>query len=265
MDKIIKKKKSVTPVFNSSFNGSATLYLLDNTYSGRISDNRCALIYTINGFVTVKTERTTVLSDGQVMLLNGSCDLTVKSVGNTKANCVIIIFNDSFVNCDSFVKGTFLSKVSPNTAMYFNSIISNLSSEEKLYSITVKNLLFALLSDVISSTLIFDKRDISELAKHFKSSADGFLLNCERIYDVYKKYNVSHTSLIKEFKTLTGKTPVEYVAIKRLENACSLLLNTSLTVEEISNCLDYTSVSHFIKKFKFYFNTTPLSYRKSNI
>ena len=108
-------------------------------------------------------------------------------------------------------------------------------------------------------------RDISDLANHFKSSADEYLFNCERIYDVYKKYNVSHTSLIKEFKTLTGKTPVEYVATKRLENACKLLRNTTLSVEEISNCLDYTSVSHFIKKFKLLFNTTPLSYRKNGM
>ena len=265
MDKIIKKKKSVTPVFNSSFNGSATLYLLDNTFNGRISDNRCALIYTISGYVTVLTDKTTVLSDGQVMLINGNNDLTVKSVGMAKANCVIIIFNDSFINFDNFVKGTFLSKISSNTATYFESIIGNLSSEEKLYSITVKNLLFTLLSDVIAGLLIFNKRDISDLANHFKSSADEYLFNCERIYDVYKKYNVSHTSLIKEFKTLTGKTPVEYVATKRLENACKLLRNTTLSVEEISNCLDYTSVSHFIKKFKLLFNTTPLSYRKNGM
>ena len=265
MDKIIKKKKSVTPVFNSSFNGSATLYLLDNTFNGHISDNRCALIYTISGFVTVKSDHSTVLTDGNVMLINGISDVTVTSVGNTSANCVIIIFNDSFIDCASFIKGTFLSKISQNTANYFNSVVGNLSSDEKLYNITVKNLLFALLSDVIASTLIFNKRDICELANHFKSSADEYLFNCERIYDVYKKYNVSHTSLIKEFKNLTGKTPVEYVAIKRLENACELLQNTTLSVEEISNCLDYTSVSHFIKKFKLLFNTTPLSYRKSNI
>ena len=264
MEKIIKKKKSVTPVFNSSFNGSATLYLLNDTFSGRISPNHCALIYTTSSFVTVKTDDTYVLSDGQVMLLNGETDLTIKSVGKEKANCVIIIFNDSFINFDNFVKGTFLSKISPNTATYFESIFGNLFSEEKLHNITVKNLLFALVSDVISSTLIFSKRDICEVANHFKSNADEYLYNCERIYDVYKKYNVSHTSLIKEFKNLTGKTPVEYVATKRLESACDLLVNTTLSVEEISNCLDYNSVSHFIKKFKLLYNTTPLSDRKDN-
>lgn len=265
MDKIIKKKKSVTPVFNSSFNGSATLYLLDNTFSGRISDNRCVLIYTINGFVTVKTDKTIVLKNNQVMLVNGGIDLAVKSVSNEKANCVIIIFNDSFINFDNILKGTVLSKITQNTATYFSSVFTNLSSEEKLRNITVNNLLFALLNDVIASALIFNKRDVCGLAKHFKLNADEYLFNCERIYDVYKKYNVSHTSLIKEFKNITGKTPVEYVATKRLENARELLLNTTLSVEEISNCLDYNSVSHFIKKFKLLYNDTPLSYRKDNI
>ena len=263
MDKIIKKTKSVTPVFNSSFNGSATLYLLNNIYNGRISDNRCALIYTINGIVTVKTDCAKVLNKGNILLVNDGDNFTVKSVGKDKANCVIITFNDSFFDYGKLLKPSYLSKISDATAIYVYPLISNLGANDITVNITVKNILFALLNDVINSSLIYNEKVISELAKHFRNCADDYLLNCERIYDVYKRYAVSHTSLIKEFKSLTGQTPIEYVAIKRLEGACNLLSNTTLSVEEISNCLDYNSVSHFIKKFKSVYNTTPLSYRKN--
>ena len=264
MDKIIKKSKSVTPVFNSLFNGSATLYLLNNCYNGRLSDNRCALIYVVNGIVTVKTERTTVLNEKDIFFISNGNNFTVKSVGKLKANCVIITFNDSFIDCKKLIKNTYLSKISLTTATYVNSLITDFSIIEEKLDITVNSILFSLLNDVINNLSIFKKRDISELAKHFCDCADKYLLNCERIYDVYKRYNVSHTSLIKEFKALTGKPPVDYVATKRLEGASNLLLNTNLSVEEISNCLDYSSVSHFIKKFKSFYSDTPLSYRKNN-
>ncbi len=264
MDKIIKKSKSVTPLFNTSFSGSATLFLLNKCYNGRLSDNRCALIYVAHGIVTVKTERTTVLNEQDILFINNDDNFVVKSVGKEDANCVIITFNDSFIDCKKLIKNTYLSKTSLTTASYVNTLISDFSIKDKKLDITVNSILFSLLNDVINNLSIFKKRDISELAKHFCDCADKYLLNCERIYDVYKRYDVSHTSLIKEFKALTGKTPIDYVAIKRLEGASNLLLNTNLSVEEISNCLDYSSVSHFIKKFKSFYNDTPLSYRKNN-
>lgn len=64
------------------------------------------------------------------------------------------------------------------------------------------------------------------------------------------------------FKDMTGKTPVEYLNIYRIEKACRKLLNTDTSVTDIAFSCGYNDLSYFIKTFKHIKQVTPAKYRK---
>ena len=57
-------------------------------------------------------------------------------------------------------------------------------------------------------------------------------------------------------------TPYQYLTEYRLLKASELLVNTELSMGEISNSVGFNSQSHFGKMFKLKTKLTPLSYRK---
>ena len=65
------------------------------------------------------------------------------------------------------------------------------------------------------------------------------------------------------FKRIQHDSPIHYLIQYRIEKACELLKNTTLSVLDISLEVGFTNVSYFIRQFKEYKKTTPLRYRKS--
>ncbi|MNY49749.1 Arabinose operon regulatory protein [compost metagenome] len=64
------------------------------------------------------------------------------------------------------------------------------------------------------------------------------------------------------FKEQTGFTFSEYVARSRIQKAKELLLQTRLTIADISEQVGYQTSKYFIKLFKEYEGTSPNQYRK---
>ena len=58
-----------------------------------------------------------------------------------------------------------------------------------------------------------------------------------------------------------GATPVEYRNALRIEKARPYLEYGEISVQEISDMLGYSTVSHFIKEFKKHYGCSPLKYR----
>lgn len=74
--------------------------------------------------------------------------------------------------------------------------------------------------------------------------------------------NVSDVYFRKQFKRYMGMTPVEYRNLLRLDKARSFLEYGEISVQEISDMLGYSTVSHFINEFRIHNGCTPLKYRK---
>ena len=70
------------------------------------------------------------------------------------------------------------------------------------------------------------------------------------------------TYLSELFKKETGENFIEYVTKCRLNMAKSLLLNTTLKMEEISSRIGYDKLEYFYRVFKKYEGVTPKEFRK---
>ena len=64
------------------------------------------------------------------------------------------------------------------------------------------------------------------------------------------------------FKNMTGKTPVGYLNVYRIEKACKKLLTTDMPITQIAYTCGFNDLSYFIKIFKQIKNCTPKQFRK---
>ncbi|MDF2939129.1 MAG: hypothetical protein K0Q90_4502 [Paenibacillaceae bacterium] len=82
-----------------------------------------------------------------------------------------------------------------------------------------------------------------------------------RLQDVAAALGTSLPSLTKRFKKTTGFTPIQYVTRLRMEKAKTLLLETGLTVDQISECCGYQNGFYLSRVFIRHFGIPPAQFR----
>lgn len=76
------------------------------------------------------------------------------------------------------------------------------------------------------------------------------------------EFFISKSNLSHYFKKETGLSPIQYMMQRRIGEAQSLLVETSLPIQEIEFRLGFNDSAHFSKMFKKHVGVTPNEYRK---
>lgn len=64
-------------------------------------------------------------------------------------------------------------------------------------------------------------------------------------------------------KRLTGKPVNRWIVQRRITEACSLLLATNQSIEQIAEAVGYQNTGHFFRQFRQYHGTTPQAWRNA--
>jgi AraC-like DNA-binding protein len=83
--------------------------------------------------------------------------------------------------------------------------------------------------------------------------------------DIANHVNISTHYFAHLFKEEIGTSPIEYVAITKINHAKTMLTTTNSSIREISEFLGYSSSSSFINAFKSRVGSSPNKFRQSNI
>ncbi|WP_044974540.1 AraC family transcriptional regulator [Ruminococcus sp. HUN007] len=83
-----------------------------------------------------------------------------------------------------------------------------------------------------------------------------------KMQDVVDYLNLSLPYFSRLFKSELGVTFSEYVTIKKVEVAADMIRYSGSSILEISNILNFSTQSYFIKVFKKYKGITPNEYKK---
>jgi AraC family transcriptional regulator, arabinose operon regulatory protein len=75
--------------------------------------------------------------------------------------------------------------------------------------------------------------------------------------------SANHLSYL--FHKETGSCISDYLAVRRIQEACLLLRTTSLTVEAVGNKIGLSNFSYFCKFFKQYTGMTPYNFKKNQV
>lgn len=79
--------------------------------------------------------------------------------------------------------------------------------------------------------------------------------------DIAREFGTNRTSLNKRFRAETGMTAISYLIDLRLRIASVMLINTDLSVAEITERVGIGDVSHFERLFRQKYRMTPRNYR----
>lgn len=136
----------------------------------------------------------------------------------------------------------------------------------------IENLLVDLLYHLINNFhyLTYEKEELKEkteqLARYHRISKYIFNNYDSNItlQEIAKKEFLSPHYLSHEIKYATGYSFTDLVNLTRVEESVKLLLDSELSISEISDEVGFSHVRYLNKNFKNYYKCTPLQFRKKN-
>ena len=145
----------------------------------------------------------------------------------------------------------------------FNRLIETLKLKTEAYLHMRSCLTIQLLGLVYASALLKEKPQNrrQEIINNIRYKMHENLRSELSLESLAPEQNVSYVWFRKAFKELTGLSPHQYHLTLRLERACDLLKDTSLTISEIAFQSGFDSESHFSRMFKKKYQKSPSSYK----
>ncbi|MBW6408648.1 AraC family transcriptional regulator [Clostridium weizhouense] len=128
------------------------------------------------------------------------------------------------------------------------------------------NLLYHLLNHF--HYLIYEKEELKENSEQLERyhRISKYIYNNYNnnitLQEIAKKEFLSPHYLSHEIKSATGYTFTDLINLTRVEESLKLLLDTDMSISEISDEIGFSHIRYFNKNFKFYYNCTPFQYRK---
>lgn len=102
---------------------------------------------------------------------------------------------------------------------------------------------------------------IQEALDHIEEHlAQGTIL---RVSFLARKMRMSPDYFSRSFREATGWSPMDYFQRRRIQQACSMLLDSGRTTTEIAHTLGYSDSAHFCHLFKRYRGMTPKKFRET--
>jgi AraC-like DNA-binding protein/mannose-6-phosphate isomerase-like protein (cupin superfamily) len=142
------------------------------------------------------------------------------------------------------------------------TLLSDQPNKRSINQVTMGLLFLQLMhyTDKISHTLeSFEQKLIFQVLTYIDENyKDGELTELSALLN----YNIYWLS--RAIKRLTGRTYKELLQVKRLNQASVLLLNTRLSVTDISIAVGYDNTSYFHRIFRNYYGMSPKEYRALN-
>ncbi|MDX6443918.1 MAG: AraC family transcriptional regulator [Blastocatellia bacterium] len=92
---------------------------------------------------------------------------------------------------------------------------------------------------------------------------DNFHLRLD-LSDMAKAVNLSPWRLAHLFKAEVGISPLRYLTLVRLQKARHFLETSFLTVREIASTVGIPNASHFTKRFKAAYGSSPAQHRAAH-
>lgn len=102
-----------------------------------------------------------------------------------------------------------------------------------------------------------DDKFMQKLYKVVEKHIDNPDLNIEKFCD---EINMSSANLYRKIKVVTNLSPLEYVKSVRMQLAAKMLMETDLTITEVSEKVGYNSLIHFSSTFRKHFGLSPTKY-----
>lgn len=257
-----------------SLNSCGIQYLGDLDYDNKRPNGRIDyhILYIFEGKCTVHENNELMTANAGDMILYKPNEMQHYSFnGIDKTISCYIHF--SGVKCDYYLKefGLYNNRI---THLGVSRTIRNIFSRLEYENLAKKPFYREYCSALILELLLFMGRKSTNALLMEKSVESRIDSVCMEMFKTSHQWlNVKHYADICNlslsrfqhmFKEQTGLSPSEYLMYARITRASSLLIETDLSISQISDILGFTSCTYFIRCFKKQTGKTPTEYQKSN-
>ena len=135
------------------------------------------------------------------------------------------------------------------------------------YELFIKSDLYNILAEIISSDSLLkatktrQKEKRIERLKPIINYIHQQYSNHIDIKELAAQANMSEYYFFRFFKSITGRTPVEYINYFRIDKAAKMLRNLDAKITDIAMEVGFNNFSYFIKIFKKFKGCTPSEFR----
>jgi CheY-like chemotaxis protein len=219
-----------------------------------------------------------VVSDVMMPYMRGD-ELCRKIKAEVETSHIPIILLTALADSDSVIDGlstladAYLTKPFSVDLLkaQIDNILSNRKSLQKLYSrlaIAPKGTSEAI--NVANSAEVIGQANMSgvdvDFIKSVSAIVDAHIRDAEFNVDILcTSIGMSRTSFYNKLKSLTGYPPADFVRLRRVEKSKYLLLNSELSIQEISERCGFVDVKYFREVFRKNVKCSPRDFRKGNV
>jgi AraC-like DNA-binding protein len=163
---------------------------------------------------------------------------------------------------------TCLSEKSDAILPLITDLCHALSGRKTGYEFMVQGYLYHLLGTILSEHL-YDETQLDSVTAERLSSIKKVLTYISENYSnaisletLSKIAGMNPKYFCRYFRSMTERTPIDYVNYYRIECACELLSTKDITIKEAAISCGFNDESYFIKTFHKYKGTTPKRFLK---
>jgi len=241
-----------------------------------VSLNRCRkdyyLIYLINGIGHYRLGRETVTADaGNIILYKPGEKQEYYYLGDEKAEIYWMHFTgceveNLLLSLSLSEKNIYRTGIDSGCINIFESMIHETQIKKPNFHQLCIGYLLQLLSAFSRKAVFLEKGEGVFKNSDIENAIKLMHAEYQQQHDMQYyagTCNLSVYQFIRSFKKATRLSPARYVEKIRINKARELLIDSSLTVNEISTIVGYNDAFYFSKVFKKVTNTTPTSFRES--
>ncbi len=144
----------------------------------------------------------------------------------------------------------------------WRSVFSEFSNQDDLFSLKCSAKIIQILT---SLSEIIEKPSINVATRKLVYSIDYIHENFNKNFSVSTLAELEHLSTSRfysVFKENTGYSPSEYIIVLRINRACSMFMQTDMSVQEVAAQVGYRDSFYFSRIFKKYMGVSPVAYKK---
>ena len=188
------------------------------------------------------------------------CALTNVKIKDLPNNCLIKSSANPVVSC-----GSFAGKIGSMMELIFMLSLNF----DQLYDVC-SSMAVSLLLLINQLLLSRDRRQLrtsgcnsDAIVDKIKNYLDTHYMKPLSLKNISKALNMNPNYISHAFKAKMNISPIHYLLYRRFGEAQSLLMNTELTIAEISDLLGFSNPAHFSAMFKKHVGLSPVQYKRS--
>lgn len=164
---------------------------------------------------------------------------------------------------------SFLSEKSEKVLPIIRDLCHALSGRKTGYEFMVQGSLYHLLGIILEEHLYEENAQdsvtserLSSIKKVLAYISENYY-NCICLEDLSKIAGMNPKYFCRYFRSMTERTPIDYLNYYRIECACEMLSTKDISIKETAISCGFNDESYFIKTFHKYKGITPKQFMKS--